>query len=110
MLARGGRGRLSETSVGPTAKEIRKDSNASAAVLRLSYAEFPAPEVPMRVHVITFCFVVSVAGSSAVAVSAESMSSAEQEVWSGEQRYWDLRAAGKIDEYMNLWLDEFTGW
>ena len=64
----------------------------------------------MRVHVITFCFVVSVAGSSAVAVSAESMSSAEQEVWSGEQRYWDLRAAGKIDEYMNLWLDEFTGW
>jgi ketosteroid isomerase-like protein len=40
----------------------------------------------------------------------QSMSPAQREVWSGEQRYWDLRTAGRIDDYMSLWLDEFTGW
>ena len=35
---------------------------------------------------------------------------AEKEVWQGEQKYWDFRTAGKIDEYMSLWHDEFVGW
>ena len=44
------------------------------------------------------------------AASAQAMSPAEQKVWSGEQRYWDLRTAGKTEEYMTLWHEEFTGW
>jgi ketosteroid isomerase-like protein len=32
------------------------------------------------------------------------------DVWSCEQRYWNLRTTGKIDEYMSLWDEEFTGW
>lgn len=45
-----------------------------------------------------------------LAIMIAVMSPEQRDVWSGEQRYWDLRAAGKIDEYMALWDDEFTGW
>lgn len=34
----------------------------------------------------------------------------EQEVWNGELRYWDYRSAGKVEEYMSLWHDDFVGW
>src|SRR5438309_10687439 len=35
---------------------------------------------------------------------------AEKEVWGGELKYWDFQTAGKLDEYMSLWHDEFVGW
>jgi ketosteroid isomerase-like protein len=38
------------------------------------------------------------------------MSPEQRDVWSGEQRYWDVRTAGKLEEFMRLWDDEFTGW
>jgi len=41
---------------------------------------------------------------------AQGMSPEEREVWSGEQRYWDFRTAGKIDEYMTLWHQDVTAW
>jgi ketosteroid isomerase-like protein len=35
---------------------------------------------------------------------------AARAAWDGELRYWETRAAGKIDEYMALWHEDFTGW
>jgi ketosteroid isomerase-like protein len=45
-----------------------------------------------------------------VIASQGNAATAEKEIWSCEQRYWDLLAAASIDEYMSLWHDEFTGW
>jgi uncharacterized protein DUF4440 len=38
------------------------------------------------------------------------MSPEQLEVWAAEERYWTLRAAGKISEFMALWDDEVAGW
>jgi ketosteroid isomerase-like protein len=40
----------------------------------------------------------------------QTFSNAEQEAWDRESHGWDLRTAGKVDQYMALWDDDFAGW
>jgi len=41
---------------------------------------------------------------------AQELTGAEREVWSMEESYWELVAAGDVEGYRALWDEEFVGW
>ena len=40
----------------------------------------------------------------------QTMSPAEKDIWSLEQRFWDTRTRWQLEEHMTFWDDDFTGW
>ena len=58
-------------------------------------------EWPLRsLGVCAAAIVLTLVASSHV-LRAQALSTVEQEVWNREISYWDLRASGKIDQYMD---------
>ena len=67
-------------------------------------------EWPLRSLGVCAAAIVLMLVASPRVLRAQTLSTVEQEVWNREISYWDLRAAGKIDQYMALWHENFIGW
>ena len=47
---------------------------------------------------------------SAGTLASEPMSAEQQEVWAGEEAYWNFVANHDVDGFMALWDERFIGW